>query len=210
MTHVSMKYIIFPARSLETVVHVDRWRMLPKAEVTLSNRHGHAARAGTGIIRGYNDTGRGTAKAWKWCVTLRGPLSLSLPRFFLSARILGPDSQREIQFLLTAPCCPDRIYHLELELLPERQCTVDTSWTAPVTTLTNAHTHTCTHARKHTHTHACAHTHRNIIKRHLAHLQIWTSVFILYWLQRWMKRSAPDQIRDRILHWDLITEWYSN
>lgn len=60
-------------------------------------------------------------------VSLSVAPSLSLPRFFLSARILGPDSQREIQFLLTAPCCPDRIYHLELELLPERQCTVDTS-----------------------------------------------------------------------------------
>lgn len=190
-----------PVRSLETVVHVDSWRMLPKAEVTLSNRHGHAARAGTGIIRRYNDTGRSTAKAWKWCVTFCGPLSLP-PSLFLSARILGPDSQREIQFLLTAPCCPDRIYHLELELLPERQCTVDTSWTAPVTTLTNAHT--CTH------THTCRHTHRYTIKRHLAHRQIWTSVFILYWQQWWMKRSALDQIRDWILHWDLITKWYSN
>lgn len=59
----------------------------------------------------------------------RSGLSLPAPLFLalLVACILKPDSQRKIQFLLTAACCPDRIYHLELELLPERQCTVDTS-----------------------------------------------------------------------------------
>lgn len=33
------------------------------------------------------------------------------PPALLSARILAADSCREIQFLLTAQCCPDRIYH---------------------------------------------------------------------------------------------------
>ena len=98
-------------------------------------------------------------KQGKWFVTICAPLSPSLA--LLSACILGPDSQREIQFLLTAPCCPDRIYHLELELQPERQCTVDTSWTAPVTTLTITHTHTHTHTDTHTHTHTHTHIHRH-------------------------------------------------
>ena len=123
-----------------------------KLDVTLWNRHGHAIRAGKGIIHKNNNTGTSKAKAWKWFVTICAPLSPSLA--LLSACILGPDSQREIQFLLTAPCCPDRIYHLELELQPERQCTVDTSWTAPVTTLTITHTHT------HIHRHADMLTHR--------------------------------------------------
>lgn len=130
-----------------------------KVDVTLWKRHGHAIRAGKGIIHKNNNTGASKAKAWKWFVTICAPLSPSLA--FLSACILGPDSQREIQFLLTAPCCPDRIYHLELELQPERQCTVDTSWTAPVTALTDTRMHKYPQAWRHVHArryeHVCSH-----------------------------------------------------
>lgn len=42
---------------------------------------------------------------------VRRYLCPSLPPASLSARILAEDSRREIQFLLTALCCPDRIYH---------------------------------------------------------------------------------------------------
>lgn len=144
-----------------------------KVNVTLWNMHGHAIRAGKGIIHKNNNTGTSKAKAWKWFVTICAPLSPSLA--FLSARIVGPDSQREIQFLLTAPCCPDRIYHLELELQPERQCTVDTSWTAPVTTLTNIRTHISIDMQTRSHTDMDKYV-------HTVHVH-------MYQQQWWMKHS---------------------
>lgn len=136
MTHITMKYVIFSMCPVKTVCALGNVNA-SKVDVTLWNRHGHAIKAGKGIIHKNNNTGTRNAKAWKWFVTICAPLSPFLA--FLSACILGPDSQREIQFLLTAACCPDRIYHLELELKPDRQCTVHTFWTAPVTTLTNTH-----------------------------------------------------------------------
>lgn len=120
------------------------------------NRHGHEIQMAKGIMHKNNNTSTSKAKARKWFVAICAPLTPSLT--FLSACILGPDSQREIQFLWTAPCCPDRIYHLELVQQPERQCTVDTSWTAPVT-------HTRTQQCTHTYPQRCSHAHTQILIR---------------------------------------------
>lgn len=68
-----------------------------------------------------NNLDTSKAKTWKWFVTISA-LCLFLPRLPFSYHS-WPDSHREIQFLLTTPCCPDRIYHLELWLQPENLLT---------------------------------------------------------------------------------------
>lgn len=102
----------------------DDWRcgVYQSGHHAIKNLPGNTTRAGAGVS--IKDNNIGTSMGVVCHYQHPPPFSLSLP--------LGPDSHREIQFLLSAPCCPDRIYHLEPELKPDRH----TFWTAPVTTRT--------------------------------------------------------------------------